>query len=380
MESTMRRIIFIALLATVVPAPGIYASGDWIFGIYADAAYLKSDNEPDNRTWRSKSTTFKLDSIEANLVRGFARKQATPASRWGLELGAWAGVDADGLTTSAPPPSYEPVEHADKLKYLSTTTVSYLFPAGNGLLVTGGLLSAYIAYESFYSLDNPNYTRGYLTDNVPYNLWGVQASYPFHDEFTADFILSTGYNYLTNPTNAPSYGVQLTWQPAGPLTFTQNLYYGPDQSDTALEYWRLLSDTVVEWQGGWYLLAASYDYGSERQSWLAGTPRFEWMSGALWARVDIGGSWRAAVRPEFYWDPDGLMTGARQTLRAITATVEFHGGYFTHDSLSARLEYRYDRSTGDEGGFYAGDDNHLVPEQNLLILSFTFMFGGHSPE
>jgi hypothetical protein len=373
-------ILLFLLVAAFVPDSGVCASADWIFGIYADMGFLKSDNEPDNRTWRSKSTTSKLDRIEANMVRGFARKHATPTSRWGLELGLQAGIDVDGLETSPPPPSYEPVEHAGKLAHLSTTTVSYLFPAGNGLLVTGGLLSAYIAFESYYSLDNPNYTRGYLSDMVPYYLWGVQASYPFHDQFTADFILSTGYNYLTGPNSAPSYGVQLTWQPAGPLTVVQNLYYGPDQSDTALEYWRFLSDTVVEWQAGRYLLAASYDYGTERQSWLTNTPRYEWMSGALWARVNVGDMWRVAVRPEFYWDPDGLMTGARQTLRAITATLEYHAAVLRYNTVSARVEYRYDRSTGDDGGFYAGKDHHLVPEQNLLILSFIISFEGKRAE
>ena len=38
---------------------------------------------------------------------------------------------------------------------------SALFPAGNGLTVTGGLIPGHIGYESFHAIDNPNYTRIY---------------------------------------------------------------------------------------------------------------------------------------------------------------------------------------------------------------------------
>jgi hypothetical protein len=68
------------------------------------------------------------------------------------------------------------------------------------------------------------------------------------------------------------------------------------------------------------------------------------------------------------------MTSARQTIRALTTTVEYHTSFLDHNDLSARIEYRYDRSTGDDGGFYAGEDNHLVPEQNLFIVALVWSF------
>jgi hypothetical protein len=370
----MRTLALLLLLTAAAPTPGESASSDWVYGVYVDVGYLKGDNEPENRAWRSKSTTFKLDRLEANMVTAYVRKEASMSSRWGFEFGLQTGVDTDGLATSPPPPSYEPVSDADTWTKFAPSSVSYLFPAGNGLSVTGGLLSGYIAYESYHSINNPNYTRGYLTDNVPYFSWGVQASYPFNDRFTADLIVMTGYNYLTNPNNAPSWGTQLTWRPVDSFTFVQNLYYGPDQSETAIEYWRFLSDTIVEWQSGMFLLAAAFDFGNERQAWLPDTPYYQWMSGAVWGRVEISESWRFAVRPEFYWDPDGLMTGARQTISAVSTTVEYHSSFLKYNDLSARVEYRFDRSTGGEGGFYAGADNRLVPDQNLFILAFLWVF------
>jgi len=368
----MRALALLTLIVVAVPALGEGAPADWVYGVYVDLGYLTSDNDPENRLWSSKSTTFKLDRLEANMATAYVRKETSTASRWGFEIGLQTGVDTDGLVTSGPPASLEPVNDADTWTSFAPSYVSYLFPAGNGLSVTGGLLSGHIAYESFHSLPNPNYTRGYLTDYVPYFAWGVQASYPVNDRFTAVLLVLTGYNYLTNPNNAPSWGAQLEWQPLAAFTVTQNLYYGPDQSDTAIRYWRFLSDTFVEWQSGRYLLAAAFDFGNERQAWLPDTPYYQWMSGAIWARVGITDSWRFAVRPEFYWDPDGLMTGSKQTLRAVTTTLEYRSRFFQHNDLSARVEYRFDRSTGEGGGFYAGSDNHLVPEQNLLIVALVW--------
>jgi len=33
------------------------------------------------------------------------------------------------------------------------------------------------------------------------------------------------------------------------------------------------------------------------------------------------------------------------------------------------MEYRFDRATNDESGFYAGFDHHLVSNQNLLVVA-----------
>ena len=370
----MRTLLVCVAICLAGFATGSQAAVGWTYGVYVDAGYLNSDNEPGNRTWRSKSTTFKLDRVEANNITGYIQKEATSSSRWGFEFGLQTGVDIDGLVTSSPPPHYEPIDNADTWAKLGITSLSYLFPVGNGLAVTGGLLSGFIAYESYRSLPNPNYTRGYLTDYVPYFSWGAMVEYPFHDEFSAEFWVMTGYNYLARPNNSPTFGLQLTWQPVSSLTFTQNLYYGPEQPETSIDYWRFLSDTIVEWRYGMYRLAAAIDFGHARQAWLTDAPYQKWSSGAVWAGIDITHSWRFAVRPEFYWDPDGLMTSARQTIRALTTTVEYHTSFLEHNDLSARIEYRYDRSTGDDGGFYAGEDNHLVPEQNLFIVALVWSF------
>jgi hypothetical protein len=43
--------------------------------------------------------------------------------------------------------------------------------------------------------------------------------------------------------------------------------------------------------------------------------------------------------------------------------------------MAASLEYRFDRSTGSEGGFFKGSDNRLDPNQHLLLFALMWSFG-----
>jgi len=349
--------------------------GNWHYGAYLDVAYALDSNNPENGLWRSKATTFELGEPKINMATGYIRKDTTPESRWGMEFGVQAGVDVDELVPAPPPAANEPVSNADFWKHFSGVNLSYLVPLGNGLNVTGGLIKGYPAYESYHAIDNPNYTRGYLTDFVPYFLVGANAAYPVKDNLDLTFFLVTGYNYLASPNSQPSYGLQLVWDASSAITFTQNLYYGPEQEDTALEFWRFFSDSILEWKRGPFLLAASFDVGTETQADQMGTPQNNWMSGALWGRWRFGEPWSVSVRPEFYWDPDGLITGAQQFIQAYTATLKYEFSPRPFHTLQASLEYRYDHSDGPEGGFYEGPNNRLVPDQHLVLLAFMWSFG-----
>ena len=53
----------------------------------------------------------------------------------------------------------------------------------------------------------------------------------------------------------------------------------------------------------------------------------------------------------------------------MTVTLEYRAVPVAQSPLSARLENRYDHSTGSEGGFYAGPDNQLQAHQHLLIAA-----------
>ncbi len=347
----------------------------WQSGAYLDLGYGLNFNHPENGLWRSKGTTFEVDDPRVNMAMVYLRKETTPQSRWGMEFGLQAGVDTDKLVTEPPPAANEPISNADTYRHLYRANLSYLFPTGKGLKLTGGLINSYIGYEAYHAIQNPNYTKGYLLDFVPYFLFGAEALSPLSDTLSVALYVVSGWNYLANPNNNPSFGLQVGWKASHEITFTQNLYYGPDQEDTDLQYWRFFSDSILEWKREPFLLALAFDVGTEKQAEQMRDPRGYWMSGALWAAWHMGGPWSLAFRPEFYYDPDGLGSGAEQTIQAYTATLKYTFSPVASHTLVASLEYRYDRSTGPGGGFFEGEDNRIFPDQHLLIFALMWQFG-----
>lgn len=77
-----------------------------------------------------------------------------------------------------------------------------------------------------------------MADNAPYFMFGLAAQYPVTDRLQLNLYAINGYNYLSHPNNQLSYGTQVAYRLDSEWTFTENLYYGPDQSNTSLQYWR----------------------------------------------------------------------------------------------------------------------------------------------
>ena len=353
-------------------------SSDWHYGAYLDVSYPLNFNFPENHKWRSKITTPRTNEFAPNMALGYVRKDVTPDSRWGMEAGVQGGYDTSLLVPAATPQGDKPVPGADVLRHVHRANVSYLAPVGSGLTLTAGLFNSFIDYETFYSRNNANYTRSYMSDNAPYFMTGLAAQYAVDETLKLALYVINGYNNLSRPNLVPSYGTQVSWKPSPPWTLTQNFYYGPDQFNTSLTFWRFFSDSIVEWKDGAWTVAFVYDAGTENAAEQAGHPRLFWTGTALIVRYHVSGPWSVAFRPELYWDRNGRMTGAEQRITAMTSTLEYRIAIGRQTGL-LRLEYRFDRSTGAQGGFYTGGDiapgvAGLTPNQNLLILGLLWAF------
>ena len=87
------------------------------------------------------------------------------------------------------------------------------------------------------------------------------------------------------------------------------------------------------------------------------------------------------MRPEFAWDRDGRWTGSKQTIKALTTTLEYRVPYWKTNTI-ARLEYRVDDSRGSGGGFFRGAEilpgvTALVPTQQLLAIGLIVTLESH---
>lgn len=342
----------------------------WHYGGFLDLAYGLDTNFPGNHLWRSRGTTARVNDLVINMGAAYVRKDATLDSRWGTELLVQAGEDSKefGFETGLPQ-----VQNADVWRHFGRANVSYLAPVGNGLTLQGGLFNSFIGYESLYAKDNATYTRAWIADNSPYLMFGVNAVYPFNDQWTGAFFIINGYFHLSRANSLPSYGGQVTYTPTSSWTIRQTLYYGPDQADTGMKFWRLFSDTIIEWKTDRMTVALDYQVGTQNNASAPGFPREVFTGADLTMQWRIAGPWSVALRPEFYSDASGLMTGSEQFVKAVTTTLQYRLPYKWTNTI-CRLEYRYDDSTGSGGGFFTGNNNALTPGQNLVIFSIIGTF------
>jgi hypothetical protein len=342
----------------------------WHYGGFIDVGYSLDFNFPENHLFRDRSTTPRVNELDLNMAGMYVRKDATEQSRWGMELMGHGGQDALNFAFGTNLPK---VEGSDALRHFGRANLSYLAPVGNGLTLQAGLFNSFIGYESLYAKDNFNYTRAWIADYSPYLMFGANAQYAFDDKWSGAVFVINEYFHLQNANSLPSYGAQVSYKPNTSWLFKQTVYYGPDQSDTSLEFWRLFSDSIVEWKIHDDLtLSGEYQVGTQQMA-AVGNPRVFYMGAALPMRWHISGPWSVALRPEVYWDPNGLMTGSQQLIRAVTTTGEYKFPY-QWTNMIARLEYRYDESTGSGGGFFKGNEIApgvigLTPAQHMVIFA-----------
>ena len=380
--------LFLASVVLIATANGLEASEGlvsgkrWQFGGYADLGYSLDFNFPDNHVWRNKNTTPRVNELALNVLHGYIRKPIMLGERWGFEFGVQTGENTKGLVGQALLQSFGSdipiVGGADAIRHFSHLNGSYLFRHKRGLRLRGGLSNSYIGYESFYAKDNFNYTRTYLADYSPYFMFGGDAQYQFSEEVNASLYLLNGFFHLSNPSGLPSYGSQIKWNPGSRFKFTENIFFGPVQKDTNIKFWRLFFDQFLEWKKDSLSLAFAYDIGTELSASAEGNPRSVWMGGAFYSNWDFLRYWSVGARPEFYWDPQGVISGNKQLLWAITTTAKYVLP-LERNKIFLWWEYRYGQSTGSGGGFFKGGDVEpgvpgLAPDHHLLIWSVNWAF------
>ena len=346
----------------------------WQYGGFLDLGYLLGFNHPSNHLFRSRGTTFHVDNLYVNMAAVYGKRKISEESRWGAEFTAQGGKDSELFGFSATAPN---IGGFKWLRHLGPTNVSYVAPVGKGLTVQGGIFASLIGYDSLYAKDNFNYTRPWGADFTPYLMMGVNVSYPFNDKLSGAVFVINGYWHLADANNVPSSGGQVAYKATPHVTVKETVLWGPHQTDTSLKYWRSLSDTIVERRGDRVTFAFEYIYSSERVV-APGNPRALMMSGQLPVHWILNKLWSVTVRPEVFWDRDGRWTLARQTVKAITTTLEYRIPYKETNTI-LRLEHRWDDSRGPDGGFFRGGEVRpgvlgLTPAQHVLVFGLMFTF------
>jgi hypothetical protein len=344
----------------------------WQYGGFVDFGYSYDLNHPANHVFRSRGTVWHVDEVDWNMAGAYVQKNASDQSRLGAVLTIQAGKDSEVFGFSATAPD---LAGSKWLRHLGQTNLSYLAPVGKGLTVQGGIFASLIGYDSLYSKDNLSYTRPWGADFTPYLMMGVNASYPFNAKLTGTLFAITGYWHLANANSVPSSGGQLAYKPSPAVTVKETVLAGPHQSNTSFTFWRFLTDSIVERKTNRATFGLEYIYSAENVA-VPGSPRALMMASQLPAHWALSKQWSITIRPEFFWDRNGRWTLARQTVKAITSTLEYRIPYRQGNAI-LRLEHRFDDSRGPDGGFFRGADVQpgiigLTPTQHLFVLGLIF--------
>jgi hypothetical protein len=366
-------LLCVLLAATSAHAQDVAAVAPpvWHYGAFADVAILGAPTSPANHLFRNRGTTPRVDEAALDMAAAYIKSTATGSHRLGVEVTAQTGEDATLFGFSATAPN---IGGADVLLHLGATNVSYLAPVGKGLTLQGGIFNSLIGYDSLYAKDNFAYTRPWGADYTPYLMLGVNASYAATDRLTIVAAVVNGYFHLAHANDAPTLVGQLAYKASDHVTLKETVLAGSHQPQTAIEFWRVLSDTIVERKSDRLTAAVEYQIAAERLEAIPGGEAL-WMSAQAVVHAAIAGPWSATVRPEFCWDRDGRWTGVPQRVVAFTAGAEYRLPIRDAQAI-VRGEYRLDDSHGALGGFFTGADNHLTPTQQLFVAAVIVNFDG----
>jgi len=121
--------------------------------------------------------------------------------------------------------------------------ISYKPKGGKGLQLDFGKHVTMAGAEVIETHSNWNYSRSLLFAlAIPYYHMGLRASVPVGSNFTAGFHLVNGWNNVLDNNSGKTLGLSGAVT-AGPVTWSNNYYAGPEKTDQN-KGWRHLYDTT----------------------------------------------------------------------------------------------------------------------------------------
>ncbi len=297
---------------------------------FVDVFYGLNSNRPlDGASFLPGTGTSARRANELNL-NAAAVEVALDPSPVGFQLTLAFGSGPDVLHAAEPAgPSTGPAIW----RSVYQASVSWRVPVGSGLLLEAGIYPSHIGFESFFSKDNWNYTRGWMGEFSPYYQAGVKAAYAFDSHWSAQIHFLNGWQTIGDNNRAKAVGTQIAWT-GDRLSFAFNTFAGPELPGDD-SHWRLFGDLTGQLKAtSWLALGATADLGWQDRPGGAAL----WHGAALYARATLSALAAVAVRVEYYDDRDGFFSGAAQVLRDGTLTLELRPA----EPLIFKLEARHD--------------------------------------
>jgi len=269
---------------------------------------------------------------------------------------------------------------------------SYVFPVGTGLQMDFGKFASSLGYETDYTKDQMNYSRGYWFNYLPYYHLGFRTNYNFNSKVSAQYWLVNGENQSEDFNAFKSQAFLLILKPAKSITWNSTYYVGqeartpltgigngfpsapPGDAPTSIPTYdgrTHIFDNYLSWTpaNSKWSGALEADYTINRNS-ATGVP-YRVDGAAAYLQYQATPKFAAAARFEVLQDRGGFYSGQTQTLKEFTLT----GTRTFVDGFQAKLEFRRDFSNTPffhTSGFGAP----LKRDQDTALLGLIWWFGG----
>ena len=334
--------------------PAVGSAAGIEFSGLVDGYYSFSFNRPASRANQLRNFDVMANQFSLNMAKLVLEHSADPVGvRVDLGFGKAFDIVHGG---EAAPSAFRNIEQA---------FVSYKPAKAKGLQLDFGKHVTMAGAEVIETPSNWNYSRSLLFAwAIPYYHMGLRASMRAGEHFTAGFHLVNGWNNVEDNNSGKTIGLSGAVA-AGPVTWSNNYYAGPEKAGDNVG-WRHLYDTTFLVNGSKSSFYFNFDYGVDRNPGAGGNAWYGFAGAARFALTD-----RTALAPRLEWfnDRDGFSTGTAQKLKEFTLTSE----YRMAEGLLTRVEYRRDWS--DQPLFERGAGPGLWKNQDTLLAGFVAYFG-----
>ena len=359
-----------------------------------DGYYEFDNNHPVNnqagfRFFEGNTNAFSLSMAEIGVAK--APDSSSTEARFGYHVVAAYGQSAYNVNI------LDPATDGSNF-FIEQAYGSYLAPIGKGLQIDVGKFVTPIGAEVIESNGDWNYSRGILFYYaIPFFHVGARATYAFDPKWTVAGYIVNGWNnsiicHTCGGSPVGSFNVggsagltyigSVTWNPNAKWSVIENYTGGPvidayESNLKSINDWKQLSDTVISYtpNSKWaFLLNGDYGFGPRYYNALvapaSASPAVKWWGVAGYAKYTLTPKSYAAVRYEYYGDPNGytgLLGGANGHAQEVTGDYSYN----LTSGLQVRGEYRYDLAS--EPFFEAGA-NTFKQTQHTVTLGFVYSF------
>jgi len=371
MIKKLSRLFLSLVLFNVILIPSARAENaldllkDVEIGGFIDTYYSYNFNRPQDRTpmgagsetnalraFDLEDNSITLDNVELRLW-----KEATEDSRVGFKVITNYGEIAHRITFKNN--TTKGVGRIDDDDFtVQQANITYKADILKGVDITVGKFATWIGSEVIGSVDNFNWSRSFLYQNMnPFTHMGASISTSVTGWLTVSGFITNGWDTWEDNNNDKSLGYQVVIAPCDTFTLYLNGIHGDETDDTAVGGRRDVFDFVLNVIPVKDLtININGDWGSEKTIG-------HWMGISTIVNYKFADSFDASVRGEYLRDNgnrtsvgvDGLkgtaddsysnrtgmaMGGDSLEFYEATLTLNFHVG----NKIMVRPEYRYDWS------------------------------------